>query len=214
MFLRLAAATVSLCAAAERTETEVVRDGEHVRFALDEMCTAPLRGMFDGLSTVTVDWAGLGVVIDLSGGVGNDAAMPLVMVAANTWARQQRTKAAGRQRVNINDEAYYQYKRIETVEFAQERRKLGRQYGEANIDICHRPSDLASQTDRLAGCPGGLGLVGERLGVNVELDEFNDTVVSELRYDRERRYDRSHGYEKAVVGSASIGRAFTGYRHG
>ena len=52
-----------------------------------------------------------------------------------------------RQRVNINDEAYYQYKRIETVEFAQERRKLGRQYGEANIDICHRPSDLASQTD-------------------------------------------------------------------
>lgn len=39
------------------------------------------------------------------------------------------------------------YKQAETVEFAQSRRKLGRQYGEANIDICHRPSDLAAQAD-------------------------------------------------------------------
>ena len=69
------------------------------------------------------------------------------MVAAIGWSRQQRHRLHGRQRINVNDESYYMYKQIETVEFAQSRRKLGRQLGEANIDICHRPSDLAAQAD-------------------------------------------------------------------
>jgi hypothetical protein len=144
----LAAPTGEMCASTDRTAGELVRDGEQVRFALDELCTGPLRGMFDGQSTATIDWDGPGVVIDLSGVVGNEQAMPIVMVAANAWARQQRHRTTGgRLTVNVNDEAYYQYKGAETVEFAQERRKLGRQHGEANIDICHRPSDLVSQTD-------------------------------------------------------------------
>ncbi len=113
----------------------------------DELCTGPLRGMFDGPSTVAVNWDGPGLVMDLSGVVDNAQAMALVMVAAIGWSRQQRHRLAGRQRININDESYYMYKQAETVEFAQERRKLGRQYGEANIDICHRPSDLAAQAD-------------------------------------------------------------------
>jgi hypothetical protein len=103
--------------------------------------------MFDGPTTVAVDWDGPGLVIDLSGAVDNPQAMALVMVAAIGWNRQQRHRLTGRQRVNVNDESYYMYRQAETVEFAQERRKLGRQYGEANIDICHRPSDLASQAD-------------------------------------------------------------------
>ena len=143
----LAAPTDELCAAAHAARTEFVRDVEEVRFALDELCTGPLRGMFDGPSTVDVDWDGPGLVIDLSGVVDDDAAMALVMVAAIGWSRQQRHRLAGRQRINVNDESYYMYKQAETVEFAQERRKLGRQYGEANIDICHRPSDLAAQAD-------------------------------------------------------------------
>lgn len=124
-----------------------VRDTEDLRYALDELCTGPLRGMFDGPSSVTVDWDGPGLVMDLSGVVGDSRAMALVMVAAIGWSRQQRHRLAGRQRINVNDESYYMYKQVETVEFAQERRKLGRQYGEANIDICHRPSDLAAQAD-------------------------------------------------------------------
>ena len=136
-----------LCRAVSRTQIELVRDSEEVRFALDELCTGPLRGMFDGPSSVSVDWDGPGLVMDLSGVVGDPRAMALVMVAVIGWSRQQRHRLAGRQRININDESYYMYKQAETVEFAQERRKLGRQYGEANIDICHRPSDLAAQAD-------------------------------------------------------------------
>ena len=139
--------TGELCAAVSRREGEFVRDSEEVRFALDELCSGPLRGMFDGPSSINVNWDGPGLVMDLSGVVGDPRAMALVMVASIGWSRQQRHRLAGRQRINVNDESYYMYKQAETVEFAQERRKLGRQYGEANIDICHRPSDLAAQAD-------------------------------------------------------------------
>lgn len=136
-----------MCAAAARVRHELIRDTEDLRFCLDELCTGPLAGMFDGASTVSVDWSGPGLVMDLSGVVDDDRAMPLVMSAAMSWTRQQKHHLTGRQVTNINDESYYMYKRAETVEFAQSRRKLGRQFGEANIDICHRPSDLGSQAD-------------------------------------------------------------------
>ena len=80
-----------------------------------------------GPPTSTVDWTGAGLVMDLSGVVDDERAMALVMVAAIGWSRQQRHRLAGRQRINVNDESYYMYRQAETVEFAQERRKLGRQ---------------------------------------------------------------------------------------
>ena len=95
--------------------------------------------MFDGPSNVHVDWAGAGLVMDLSGVVDNERAMALAMVASIGWSRQQRFRVAGRQRINVNDESYYMYRLAETVEFAQERRKLGRHYGEANIDMLPPP---------------------------------------------------------------------------
>jgi len=136
-----------MCSETVRDRHELIRDTEELRFCLDELCTGPLAGMFDGPSTVDVDWNGAGLVMDLSGVVDDERAMPLVMSAAMSWTRQQKHHLAGRQVTNINDESYYMYKRAETVEFAQSRRKLGRQFGEANIDICHRPSDLSAQAD-------------------------------------------------------------------
>jgi len=143
----LAAPTTELCADTRRDTDEFVRDLENLRYALDELCTGPLRGMFDRQSSVDVDWDGPGMVLDLSGVIDDERAMSLVMVAAMGWSRQQRHRLVGRQVTNVNDESYYMYKRAETVEFAQARRKLGRQFGEANIDICHRPSDLDAQAD-------------------------------------------------------------------
>lgn len=155
----LASPTGELVDTVNRSVDEWVRDVEDVRFALDELCTGTMRGMFDGASNVHVDWDGAGVVMDLSGVVDNERAMALAMVAAMGWARQQRFRVGDRQRVNVNDESYYMYRLAETVEFAQERRKLGRHYGEANIDICHRPSDLSAQADdgsRVAKMAAGL----------------------------------------------------------
>lgn len=143
----LAAPTAAMCEQTHRGEDEFVRSLEDLRYAFDELCTGPLRGMFDQQSTVSVDWDSPGMVLDLSGVIDDERAMSLVMVSAMGWSRQQRHRLAGRQITNVNDESYYMYKRAETVEFAQARRKLGRQFGEANIDICHRPSDLDAQAD-------------------------------------------------------------------
>ena len=143
----LASPTAEMCAVTRREADEFVRSLEDLRYALDELCTGPLRGMFDGHTTVDVDWDGPGMVLDLSGVIDDERAMSLVMVSAMGWSRQQRHRLTGRQVTNVNDESYYMYKRAETVEFAQARRKLGRQFGEANIDICHRPSDLDAQAD-------------------------------------------------------------------
>lgn len=139
--------TVNMCDQTRRSEDEFVLSLEDLRYAFDELCTGPLRGMFDQQSTVDVDWDGPGMVLDLSGVIDDERAMSVVMVSAMGWSRQQRHRLAGRQVTNVNDESYYMYKRAETVEFAQARRKLGRQFGEANIDICHRPSDLDAQAD-------------------------------------------------------------------
>jgi hypothetical protein len=136
-----------MCKQTRRNEDEFVLSLEDLRYAFDELCTGPLRGMFDQQSSVDVNWDGPGMVLDLSGVIDDERAMSLVMVSAMGWSRQQRHRLAGRQVTNVNDESYYMYKRAETVEFAQARRKLGRQFGEANIDICHRPSDLDAQAD-------------------------------------------------------------------
>jgi len=143
----IASPTAEMCNQTRRTEKELTDDGEEVLFALDELLTGPLAGMFDGPSTVEVDWHGSGMVLDLSGVIGNTTAMALVMVAAMSWAAELKHVSQGRQKLNVNDESYYMYQLEETVEFCQERRKLGRSYGEANIDICHRPSDLSAQNN-------------------------------------------------------------------
>lgn len=151
--------TGELLTATHRDVDAFVRDTEHLRYALDELCTGPLRGMFDGPTNTSVAWDGPGMVMDLSGVIGDSRAMALVMVAAIGWTRQQRHHHARRHTIAINDESYYMYKQSETVEYAQERRKLGRQHGEANIDICHRPSDLSAQADdgsRVAKMAAGL----------------------------------------------------------
>src|SRR5262249_8544991 len=49
------------------TPLELARATAPVTFALDKLCSRTLRGMFDGPTTVAVDWShGPGVVIDLS----------------------------------------------------------------------------------------------------------------------------------------------------
>jgi hypothetical protein len=103
--------------------------------------------MFDGPTTVAVDWDGPGLVLDLSGVLSDPQAMPLAMVAGTSWLTELKQVRSGRQRLLILDEAYYQLANAQTVSFCQETWKLGRSYGIAPIAICHRPSDLGAQAD-------------------------------------------------------------------
>lgn len=129
------------CSAADATaELAAVLHG------MDKLLSRSLRGMFDGASTVTVDWSGPGLVLDLSAVPIDSDALPLVMVAAAGWLSQLMT-VPGPQRVQILDEAWALLANRHTAAYLQSCFKLGRTYGVANICIAHRPSDLGAQAD-------------------------------------------------------------------
>lgn len=126
---------------------ELVRAAEPVFFELDRLLHRSLRGMFDGESTVRVDWDGPGMVLDLSAVHTDRHALPLVMAAAHGWLNERMATRTGRQWVQVLDEAYWLLGNLRMARYLQSSWKLGRSYGVANIAVAHRPSDLAAQAD-------------------------------------------------------------------
>ncbi|MEI2818279.1 MAG: DUF87 domain-containing protein [Microthrixaceae bacterium] len=75
-----------LVALSRRTPLELTHAATPVIFAVDKLLSRTLAGMFDGPTTVSIDWEnGPGFVVDLSAVWGDDEALPLVMLAATSW---------------------------------------------------------------------------------------------------------------------------------
>lgn len=117
-----------------------------VLHAMDKLLTRSLRGMFDGPSTIDIDWNGPGLVLDLSAVPIDSEALPLVMVAAAGWLSELMT-SPGPRRLQVLDEAWALLANHHTASYLQSCFKLGRTYGVANLCIAHRPSDLGAQAD-------------------------------------------------------------------
>ena len=128
------------------TPLELARATSPVTFALDKLCSRTLRGMFDGPTTVHVDWDhGPGVVLDLSAVYGNSEALPLVMVAATHWLTAALRDRPERRSIQVIDEAWAAVRH--GAAYLQGSLKLSRTYGVATVLVCHRPSDLSAQAD-------------------------------------------------------------------
>ena len=116
-----------------------------VRFSLQKLCDRTLRGMFDGPTNVNVDWRhGPGVILDLSAVHNDPEVLPLVMLAATYWLGEA-MRYPGRQKLQIIDEAWAAVRH--GAAYVQACLKLSRQYGVANVLVCHRPRDLSAQND-------------------------------------------------------------------
>jgi hypothetical protein len=120
-----------------------------VRFALGKLLDRTLRGMFDGPTTITVDWErGPGIVLDLSAVFEDREALPLVMMAATAWLQSAMTALHSERRgLLVDDEVWALLENEWTVRHLQARLKLCRHRGIANIMICHKLSDLRAQAD-------------------------------------------------------------------
>jgi len=129
-----------------RDRRHAAEDLGAVLYGMDKLLCRSLRGMFDGPSTIDVDWTGAGLVLDLSAVPLDSEALPLVMVAAAGWLSQLMA-APGPQRVQVLDEAWALLGNRHTASYLQTCFKLGRTYGVANLCIAHRPSDLGAQAD-------------------------------------------------------------------
>lgn len=139
----------SMVERSNKARSELVSDLEAVRFALGKLLDRELRGMFDGHSTVNVDWSGRGVVLDLSAIHQDSDALTLVMLAATAWLQALMSAPAEQapRRIQVIDECWALLASEKVVRYLQGCWKLSRSYGVQNIAIAHRISDLRSQTD-------------------------------------------------------------------
>lgn len=150
-----------------------------VRFALGKLLERTLRGMFDGYTTVTLDWEqGAGVVIDLSAVFEDREALPLVMMAATSWLQSALTSLrAHRHGLLVDDEVWALLANEWTVRHLQARLKLCRHWGIANLLICHKLADLRSQAaDGTAAQKVATGLLAD-IATRVIFQQAEDQVA-------------------------------------
>jgi type IV secretory pathway VirB4 component len=138
--------SADLVSLSQATPLELARAATPVVFALDKLVHRALRGMFDGATTVGLDWSGgRGIVIDLSAVYGNHDALPLVMLAATHWLTAVLQRESDRRVIQVIDEAWAAV--LHGAHHFQSSLKLARTYGVSTWLLCHRPSDLTAQAD-------------------------------------------------------------------
>jgi type IV secretory pathway VirB4 component len=189
-----------LIALAQATPLELARAAAPVVFALDKLIHRALRGMFDGTTTVGLDWAdGRGIVVDLSAVYGDREALPLVMMAATHWLGAVLQRESDCRVIQVIDEAWAAV--LHGARHFQSSLKLARTYGVSTWLLCHRPSDLTAQADDgTADAKIAAGLLSD-IQTRVLLRQPSDqlTIAAELFGLTER--------ETALVGQLVRGRA-------
>jgi type IV secretory pathway VirB4 component len=195
-----------LVALAQASPLELARAAAPVVFALDKLIHRALRGMFDGPTTVGLDWAdGRGIVIDLSAVYGDRDALPLVMMAATHWLGAVLQRESDRRVIQVIDEAWAAV--LHGARHFQSSLKLARTYGVSTWLLCHRPSDLTAQADDgTADAKIAAGLLSD-IQTRILLRQPSDqlAIAADLFALTER--------ETALVGQLVRGRALWRLQH-
>jgi type IV secretory pathway VirB4 component len=119
------------------------------RLGLGRLISRDLRGMFDGPSTVRIDWTGRGLVLDVSSVHHDPDALSVVMIPATSWlqALMADSRPDAPRKVQVIEECWAMLRHERVAFYLQSCWKLCRRYGVANIAVAHRLSDLRSQAD-------------------------------------------------------------------
>jgi hypothetical protein len=119
------------------------------RLGLGRLLSRDMRGMFDGKSTVRIDWTGRGLVLDVSSVHHDPDALAVVMIPATSWlqALMADSRADAPRKVQVIEECWAMLRHERVAFYLQSAWKLCRAYGVCNIAVAHRLSDLRSQAD-------------------------------------------------------------------
>jgi len=143
----LRAPNAAMCDRARTDAATLSRQLDSIVYALEKLLDRSLRGMFDGPTTIDIDWHGRGIVLDLSVVHHDDEALRLVLLAATAWLQNVLARRDGQHRIQVLDEAWRLLGSERTTRYLQACWKLCRDYGVANIAVVHRLSDLRAQAD-------------------------------------------------------------------
>jgi len=115
-------------------------------FALDQLCSGNLRGMFDGPTTPGLDLGGPLVVLNLRAVLNtHTTALGILMTCATAWLQamiEAETEERSAKRIVVVDEAWRIVSSLGIGEWLQQSFKLSRGLGVQNIVVMHRLSDL------------------------------------------------------------------------
>ena len=136
-------------ASAGRAHTQVDRlteDGRELALELLRLCEGDLRGMFDGQTSIDIDWDGPLVIVDLSALHQSDA-LPILMTCAAAWLQAAFARPNAGKRIVVVDEAWSILRTVGIARWMQANFKLSRAYGIQNLIVMHRISDLKATGD-------------------------------------------------------------------
>ena len=207
---RLIDPSAELAAAMSTTAGELTPAVRDLALALDQLLHGPLAGMFDGPTTVDIDWsAGRGLVLDLSALWGQDRALPIVMTCALSWLRSA-ISAPGPQRMLVLDEAWALLRELAIGRWLQGSVKLARAWGLSVMFVLHRLSDLQAAGDasseQVALARGLLADTGTRIIFAQPSDQVAGTKellsLSSVEAELLPRLDR--GFALVRIGERSL----------
>lgn len=125
-------------------ETRLLRD------ALGQLVSGALAGLFDGPTTIDIDWDAPIQSLSLSRleALG-DEAVGIALTCLNSWSRGMRELAApGDLRVVVRDESWKQLRLgPEAVKSFDADLRLSRRDGDVQVAVAHKPSDLLTAGD-------------------------------------------------------------------
>src|SRR5262245_44655111 len=128
--------------------SEIANAVRPMAFALDQLCTGNLRGMFDGPTTPGLDLDAPLVVLNLRAVLNtHTAALGILMTCAIAWLQamiEAETDERSAKRIVVVDEGWRILSSLGIGEWLQQSFKLSRALGVQNIVVLHRLSDLRS----------------------------------------------------------------------
>jgi type IV secretory pathway VirB4 component len=130
---------------------EILVSVRPMAFALDQLCSGNLRGMFDGPTTRGLDLDAPLVVLNLRAVLNTQTtALGILMTCATAWLQamiETERDANSTKRIVVVDEGWRILSNLGIGEWLQQSFKLSRGFGTQNVVVLHRLSDLRASGD-------------------------------------------------------------------
>lgn len=160
----------------------LVTGSRNLALELRRLVVGDLAGLFDGPTTLPLDFDAPIQVLDTSRLSGDDTAIALLMTCASAWMESALLSPDGGQRLVVYDEAWRMLRHLALVRRMQSQWKLSRALGVANLAVVHRISDLgavgSSGSEAVALAQGLLADCSTRIVYAQETDQVDATAAA------------------------------------